>query len=261
MCDLTEKCVQLEKSIEKCGQRDTYNDLEIKLFSNDKDKIVQPINAEKNRIPRINSSTIIVGASGSGKSLVLANLVLNQSMLKGCFDAKILISPSAKSDDFQRKLQADHIITDLNDEALPFLDALFQLQSSYIEKHGAKCAPKVLVVLDDCVANTKFISSKQLRKCFFQARHHNLTVFLLSQSYKVIQRSLRLQAMNVIFFRSSLSESQRVSEEFCPPGYTIKDFTRVIEEITAEKHSFLYICKTAPIDKRFRQNFTKIWEI
>ena len=66
-----------------------------------KDEIESPKLAEAGVIPKINSSIIIVGKSGSGKSVLLHNLLTQKQFYNKYeyFDKIILISPTAEQDD------------------------------------------------------------------------------------------------------------------------------------------------------------------
>ena len=61
-----------------------------------KDAIKHPKLSEESVIPKLCSSTILVGKSGSGKSVLLHNLMTRKEFFAGCFDKTFLISPTVR---------------------------------------------------------------------------------------------------------------------------------------------------------------------
>ena len=242
-------------------QAETDIDLTVKPSGkNSKDDIKQPELAEKNLIPRVNTSTIIVGRSGSGKSVVMSQLLNDPNFWGDTFDLVCLISPTAKMDDVQSQFPVSNeecVVTNLK-KAPAFLQGLMQLQKENIEKYGAGNSPLVCIILDDCVADRSFINSNEFFEIFMKNRHYNFTVVLASQQYKSISKKARLQANNVIFFKSPDSETEHLVYDFCPPAYSRQKFMQLIKFATDDEYSFLYINMKAPWKERFRKNFSEI---
>ena len=65
-------------------------DYEIKPVATSKDQIKHPLLAEQGVIPKLNTSTILVGKSGSGKSVLLHNLLTRSEFFDKDF-VKVLI--------------------------------------------------------------------------------------------------------------------------------------------------------------------------
>lgn len=235
-------------------------DLEIKTIPTSKDKIKQPKLCEQNIIPRINSRSIFIGNSGSGKSTLVANLLTRKDMLGKAFDRRILISPTAKTDDIQKhlKFEEDDIIDDL-EQAPMFLKQLEESQRDAIQESGADRAPLVLVLFDDVVSDNRLMKSKEFIDSFILSRHFNFTTFLCSQSYNMIPRKCRLQAKNIFFFASSTSETDVLVEDRAPPGYTKKEARKLVEDATADDFSFLHINMEARLPTRYRKNLDEVF--
>jgi predicted ATPase len=147
-------------------------DLSIRTIPTKKDKIKQPPLSEADVIPRINSSALFVGASGSGKTTVVANLLTRSDMLAGAFDRTFLISPTAKTDDIQGYLQVpdEDIIDDLK-EAPGFLREIQEEQRDEIEAKGADKAKKYLVIFDDVISDRDLMRSDEFIRSFIMNRH------------------------------------------------------------------------------------------
>ena len=234
-------------------------DLSIREISTRKDKIKQPDLAEAHLIPRINSSCLFVGSSGSGKSTVLANLVTRKDMLGKAFDRIFLFSPTAKTDDIQMSLNLDD--DDIEDDLTKvpeMLEEIFEDQRAEIEELGADKASKILIIYDDVVADKDLLKHPLFTRSFILNRHVNATTFLCSQSYKQIPRRCRLQASNIIYFAGSNSENESIMEDRCPPNFSRKDGLALVQFATREKWSFLHINMRVPFAERYRRNFDEL---
>ena len=69
-----------------------------------KDAIQHPKLSEEGVIPKLCCSTVLVGKSGSGKSVLLQNLMTRKEFFAGHFDKVFLISPTGEADDVQKAL-------------------------------------------------------------------------------------------------------------------------------------------------------------
>lgn len=236
--------------------------LKIETIPTKKDNIKQPLLSERDIIPRINSSVLFVGASGSGKTTVLANMLTRKDMFKGSFDRIFLISPTAHSDDIQKYLNLDpnDIVDDLS-EAPGLLQEVMDSQREAIQQNGADKSPLYCVVFDDVIGDKDLLKTSQFTKCFIACRHYNLTTFICSQSYKGVPRRCRLQAQNIIYFRGSNSENECVIEDRCPPGMHKKVGMQMIEFATKDPYSFLHINMRSPFESRYRRNLDEIINI
>lgn len=229
---------------------------EIKPVETSKDKIKQPKLAEDGVIPRLNTSTIIVGQSGSGKSVLMHNLMTRPEFYNknAFFDKIILISPTGESDDVQKALQIPEscTFTDLA-EAIGALKTIESFQEAAIKEKGSDGAQKLCIILDDCVGDVKFMGSKEFTSLFIKSRHYNCTVFFLTQHFKRVPKICRLQASYLIFFAVSQTESEVIAEEFAPPGVPKKQFLRLIDDTLKNRFDFLSINMKAPWESRFRK--------
>lgn len=237
-------------------------DLKIQLIKTKKDDIKQPPLAEANVIPRINSSTIVIGASSSGKSNVVANLLTRKDMLGGVFDRKFLISPTAKTDDIQKYLKIpDEDILDNLADAPAILAEVMKDQREEIEEVGPVKAKKILFYYDDVVSDADLLKSTEFIDSFILNRHYNATTIICSQSYKAIPRKCRFQAKNIIFFKSSISESECIAEDRAPPFFDKHQTLDMIEFATKEPYSFLHIVMAEPYETRYRRNLDEVIHI
>lgn len=232
---------------------------DIKPLKTLKDKIKQPPAAESDIVPRVTSAVLFVGATGSGKSTVLVNMLTRKELLGKAFDRTFLVSPTAKTDDVQKHLKVpdDDIIDDLT-EAPDVLSQIMDSQRALIEEKGADKAPLYALIYDDVVGDRDLMKHENFVKTFIACRHYNLTTFLCSQSYTAVPRRVRLQAMNIIYFKGSNSEAELLAEEYAPPGLNKKATLALIDFATDDKYSFLHINKRVPFEERYRRNLNQI---
>lgn len=217
-------------------------------------------------IPNFPNMQLYVGKSGSGKSNLLCNMVMEKSLMGDFFDEVYLISPTANTDDLvdHLKLKPENIWSDLN-QAVIDLETLLDNQEFEIEQNGIEATAKnnkVLVICDDCIGNKAFVKSDILTKLAIHGRHNLISSIICTQSYTKVPRVIRLQAQGLALFPSSQDEVKLLCEDYCPAGNSKKQFNKIIAFATDELYSFLYIqnhCKNPK--ERFRKKLGSIIEI
>ena len=226
-----------------------------------KEKIKQPVLADAGVIPKLNTSTLLIGKSGSGKSVLMHNLLTRKEFFnKGeYFDRVILISPTGESDDIQKSMGIDEsmVFTDM-EEAENALKILQRVQEEDVKQNGSDGASKVCVIMDDVASQAKFMRSEAFISLFIRSRHFNCTVFLLSQHFKIIPKICRLQASQMYFFAVSNTESECLCEEQAPPKMKKRNFMRLVDDTLREPYSFLSICLKSPWETRFRRGLAMV---
>jgi len=229
----------------------------IKLESN-KDDIKQPEVAGEH-YPGINQSVLITGRSGSGKGVLLGNLLGREEFLKGAFDEVYLISESAHEDDTLSllKLDDDHKIDDL-DKAPDIIARIMETNMAFILAFSNVEAPKICIVLDDCVNHRTFLHSKEVKRLFVSGRHFNVSPYLLTQILTHAPRYSRVNAMHSMYFDVNHEEIKQIADLHTPGKCSKKDFAKMIEYATQNRFDFFYINKMMPIETRFRKNFDEI---
>ena len=236
--------------------------LKIKPLKTSKDKIKQPPMAEAGHIPAINTSTIISGRSGSGKSVALANLLTRKEFLKGAFDQMYLISPTGSSDDIQKQMgiSDDNTFTDVM-EGIKEIKTILEENRTIIERVGADKAPKIALIYDDCVGDKALLREPMFIKSFIACRHFNTTTFICTQSFTAVPRIARLQCTNAIIFACSQDELKVLSETYTPARYSKREFIDIVNYATKEPYSFMFINTKQKPSQRYRSNFDQILEL
>lgn len=238
-------------------------DLDIQKMPTRKDNIKQPLLAEANIIPRLNTPSLFVGNTGSGKTNLLCNFLQNKLFYRKVFDRIIWISPTALTDDLQidmikeLKIPDDDVITKL-EEAPMILSAIQEEQRLSIAEFGPVKTDKYLIYCDDLVSNRDVMTTQEFTDIFIMCRHFNCTTWFASQTYKGLPRACRLQAKHIFYFRGSHDETECIMEDHCPPGFTRKIGQKMVAFATGEPFSFLYINRTVPMAERYRKNLKEI---
>lgn len=237
-------------------------------------------------VPKVHFRWILSGPSKSGKTN-LARWVLDKYYVKpqhggrkSFFDRIYLLSPTANIDytwsdlpGLKDKDRHTHPTPALLEKILNDQKREIQGNTSDIPPHISMNvlsrkktkAPKVLILFDDAIAESKLINSPQFLKVFIQGRHYNISSMVMAQSYMKVPRSVRLQATHVSMFPSRSSEIERLHGDHGPKELNKKEFTELVQMATEpteeEKYPFLYVDAFEEPRKRFRRNFTTVMEI
>ena len=212
-------------------------------------------------LPKFPFSMMISGRSGSGKTNLLMNLLSRKEFLKGYFHYIIVYSPTAGTYDdsyIVLNLPSENFKNDFSEKDL---EDLIQSRKDLIDKKGIEWVTKnsrVLIILDDVIANRDFLNSPAALKAFALLRHYQVAIIVLMQSYNKLPRALRINANAVAVFPSSQSEVEVLLDEITPAGLKKKEFQKIIEYCTDGRYDFLYINNHADTGKRVRKNLDEI---
>jgi adenylylsulfate kinase-like enzyme len=230
-------------------------DLEITYIPTNKSEIKITALMEDNTIPLHPSSILFSGASGSGKTNLIANLLTKEQFYKDYFDIIFLFAGSGDNLFTQLGIKEENIYYDDFKENL---ERVSDIQKEIIEQHGFVASPKILIIFDDLISDKKFLNTKAVKTCFVKNRHSNISTWITTQSYTQVPRTCRLNCQSVFFFKGNKSERDLIAQEYCCGGREINDMYRIIREATKDKYNFLYINTFAPHESRFKRNLTEI---
>ncbi len=238
-------------------------DYKLEMPPTQKQKIKHPKSAEQGVIPKLGSSLMIIGKSGSGKSVLLYNLLHDKRFYNGAFDRIFLFSATGDVDDIldQLNLEPGQIFTDLK-EGIEGLKMIQNHQKHEIATHGNVKALQYALVFDDVIGDSHFITSPPFLRSFIAPRHHNETTFLCSQHLRVVPKKCRMQASWIALFPCSKSEMETITEEYCPSFLSKRSFERMLEDVwKSSPFQFLSIHMKQPEDKKYRMGMTQVLDL
>ena len=200
---------------------------------------------------------IILGPSGSGKSILLQNMILD--IYRNCFSRIYIFSPSINVD-FQTwepvKKMIDKEIPN-NDEEQFYYDhydeeGMFNIIDTqrkiieYQKKHNHKKLFSILIVVDDFADDTKMSrNSKLLHSLFTRGRHSQISTIVATQKFNALSPIIRVNASDLYVFRlRNYSDLQAFLDEVSAiaPKDVILEMYKIA---TDEAFSFLTVKLTA----------------
>ena len=240
--------------------------LKITPFNTGKEKIKLRQLMKDRIIPAFPESVMLVGASKSGKSTLLDNLMQKELFYKDYHDLIYLFATTAKLDQgFKRLKIPDHRLFETEKEMIKSVEEIFEAQKEVVSSEGVENSKKILMIFEDLTTNEKLMRNSTFKSLWTLGRHVNIQVISCVHKYKAIPRTQRLQAMNIIYFRGSEDETEQLASDWCPSGYTKQQFIDIIRHATQpdaeSKHNFLYISKFSDPTERYRKNFDKILKL
>jgi hypothetical protein len=237
-----------------------------KIKSIDTEKSKTPLRAcmKDGIMPRFPFSMMISGRSGSGKTNCLINILTNEHLLKDYFHYIVVFSPTAgKYDDSYKtlKLPQENFKTDFGPEDL---NNLIESRKTLIDKKGIEWVVKnsrVLIILDDVIANPAFLESPEALKMFALLRHYQVAIIVLMQTYNRLPKTLRNNCNALIVFPSNQSEVEVLLDEVTPANMLKREFKKVIDFCCSERYSFLYINNHGDPGKKIRRNLDELIDL
>jgi hypothetical protein len=166
-----------------------------------------------NVVSKLPMRSIILGPSGSGKSILLQNFILD--IYRDCFSRVYIFSPSINVD-FQTwqpvKKYIDKEINAKDDETFYFdhydEDALLNIINTqrkiieYQKKHNHNKLFSILIVVDDFADDVKFSrNSKLLHSLFTRGRHSQISTVVATQKFNALSPIIRVNASDLYVFR------------------------------------------------------------
>lgn len=233
-------------------------------LATNKNNIPQKKASKDNILCRYPCSIICSGRSNSGKTQLILNILTRPELMGEYYHKIIVFSPTANTlDDTYESLNlpSENFIKEFN---VSILKTILENRKEQITKDGIDKVAKtdrVMLLFDDCVTEKKFLQSKENLQLFTLLRHYLCSVAILSQSYKLIPRTIRLNANFTCIFPSTESEIQVILEEVTPSNIKKSEFREVIQYCTEGRYDFLCINNHAPPNERIRKNLHEIIDL
>jgi hypothetical protein len=208
-------------------------------------------------IPNHPSRVVFSGASRSGKTNLLINLLIAPEFLLGYYDHIYVVSPSCDSDPSWDAFRSAY-----DPSEYTMMDAVDTEElSELVVQHKADNSSRILFVLDDCITEENV--QKPLLQLFLRGRHINASVWVVTQSYMKVHRNVRMQATNLYIFDPSPGEADRIIDEQLVSGVSKPKLKGIIQKATCTpaNHDFFQVNKQGPRRNIYRQNLDVVYPI
>ena len=228
-------------------------------------------------VGKLPTRAILLGPSGSGKSILLQNMILD--IYKNCFERIYIMSPSINVDFQTWQPVKKHIQQDLNlietaEDPFYFSEynptALYNIletQRKIVEhqkKQNHKKLYQILIVVDDFADAPEFSRhSTLLHSLFTRGRHSQISTIVATQKFTALHPIIRVNASELYVFRL---RNYLDLQTFIDEVSAMADRNLILQLYTIateEPYSFLFVKLTAKTkDEMFMIRFDKkmMWE-
>jgi hypothetical protein len=214
---------------------------------------------------------ILLGASGSGKGILLQNMIMD--IYHGCFKKVYIFSPSINVD-MNWKPVKEYIkknMTIRNDD-LPFYYDHYDEESlaTIIKQHAyvsesqktqkdTKRLYQILMIIDDFADDPSFSrNSKLLHSLFTRGRHSGISTIVSTQKFTAIHPIIRCNATEMYVFRLRSYHDLGSFLEEVSALINKKSLLQMYQIATEKPFSFLYVKMTSKnLNEMFMINYDK----
>ena len=129
------------------------------------------------------------------------------------------------------------------------------------QKRGKEFMDNIAIIIDDCAGNKRFFKNPLLLKLILNSRHYNCSIIFTTQSYFLIDKSLRNQNDALVLFNTgNLKELQEIYNQ---NGGKLnwKQFLQMFCDIMETDYQFLTISTQNGQDYKFIKNFEEFIDI
>ena len=202
--------------------------------------------------------SILLGPSGSGKGILLQNMILD--IYRGCFERVYVFSPSSFVDKTWEPVKEylnktinlsenePPLFYDTNDQEN--LERIIDTQRKVTEhlksKKDTKKLFQILIVIDDWADSPDFSRKSQLLHALFtRGRHSGISTIVSTQKFTALHPIIRVNATELYVFRLRNYRDLETFIEEVSALIDKKSLMEIYNLATAEPYSFLYVKLTA----------------
>lgn len=179
----------------------------------------------------VNKMTLLFAKRNSGKSVLLKHLVEEE---KDQFNKVFVICPTEPINHFY----VDSGITSkefvFHEYSEKFIEKLMEKLAKENEGKPKEAHMKVLLILDDCIADVKFHTSPTLKQLFARGRHLSISAVLTSQNLKSISPLQRNNSDFILCGQINNHSFDILCEEFLSGDISKPDFKKWYQEATKD---------------------------
>jgi hypothetical protein len=199
--------------------------------------------------------SVICGPSGSGKGILLQNMILD--IYRDCFSRIYIFSPSISVDHtwkpVKEYIEKNMKLKETDEEQFYFneydaeaLEEIINTQhkiTKYMKNQGHTKLYQILIIVDDFADNPDFArSSKLLHQLFIRGRHNMISTIVSTQKFNAISPIIRVNMTELFVFRLRNAKDLEAFLEEISAVADKKTLMAIYNLATKEEYSFLY-CK------------------
>ena len=185
-------------------------------------------------ISLLNKTISVVAKRNSGKSILIRYLINKQKHL---FSKIFVICPTEKINPFYNTItQEDCIFDEWNENWVEeFINSLTKINT-----HQPLSQRKnVLLILDDCMSDINYNTSKCMKQIYTRGRHFNLSIIATCQYLNSLPKICRNNCDLIITGQMNLSSIEMLANEYCS-NLEKKEFIKLFNRTTKD-YGFLVI--------------------
>ena len=220
-------------------------------------------------VSKLPTRSVINAASGSGKTVLIQNLILD--IYKGCFSRIYIFSPSIDIDDtwLPVKKYISEELTVTEDEQIYYQDfdgeavqKILTTQKKVIDHQKKDPKTKklfsILLIFDDVADNKAIHNNPALNSCFTRGRHSQISTILSTQKYNAVSTIIRTNMDSMYLFRLRNANDLFSVVDELSALLDKKVLLEVYMKATEAPYSFLFIKLTSKtINDMFFVKFDK----
>ena len=185
-------------------------------------------------ISLLNKTISVVAKRNSGKSILIRYLINKQKHL---FSKIFVICPTEKINPFYDKITKEDCIFDEWNEN--WVEQLIETLTKINTHKPLSERKNVLLILDDCMSDINYNSSKSMKLIYTRGRHFNLSIIATCQYLNSLPKICRSNCDLIITGQMNLSSIEMMANEYCS-NLDKREFVRIFNRSTKD-YNFLVI--------------------
>lgn len=179
----------------------------------------------------VNKMVLLIAKRNSGKSVLLKHLVEDETDV---FAKVFVVCPTEKINHFYTLagITTQEYVYDQYSEA--FVNKLLDRMAELNQGKPKDAMTKVLLILDDCIADVNFHSSPSLKRLFSTGRHYGCAVIFTSQYLNALSPLQRNNTDYILCGCMNNHSFDILCEEFLTGNITKQEFKKFYSDATKE---------------------------
>ena len=205
-------------------------------------------------VGKLPTRALLVGPSGSGKGILLSNMILD--IYRDCFSRIYIFSPSINvdmtwepvKDYINKQMKVKHTdeepiyFSEYDPDALENIINTQHKIITYMKKQDHHKLYQILIIIDDFADHEQFSRrSKLLNQLYIRGRHNMISTITSTQKFRAIGNIIRINITELYVFRLRNSQDLEAFLEEVSALADKKTLMDIYNLATSEDYSFLYV--------------------